>query len=105
MTQTSLFDAPPTAGSHRHADPATSVAAARSMTGEHLNAMQAEVLDALVELGGEGTLDDVIARTGRFPHTTSRRLTDLEQAGVIRKTDRTRAGRSGRQQTVWVVVR
>ena len=105
MSQESLFSALPTMGSARVADPSTSRDAAASMVGEHLNARQFEVLHALVECGGEATLDDVIARTGRYPHTTSRRLTDLEQAGVIRKTDRARAGRSGRQQIVWEVVR
>ena len=100
----SLFDDAPRTGTARKADPPTSQAAAQSMVGEHLNARQFEVLHALVDCGGEATLDDVIARTGRYPHTTSRRLTDLEQAGAIRKTDRTRAGVSGRQQIVWEVV-
>jgi hypothetical protein len=104
VDQPSLFATIPQTGTSRRDDPATSHAAAQSMYGEHLNAMQGEVLYALINCGGEGTLDDVTARTGRYPHTTSRRLTDLEQAGVIRKTTRTRAGRSGRQQIVWEVL-
>ena len=104
MSQETLFSALPTMGSARVADPITSRQAAERMEGAHLGNRQFEVLHALVDAGGSGTLDDVVARTGRYPHTTSRRLTDLEQAGAIRKTDRTRAGVSGRQQIVWDVV-
>ena len=100
----SLFDSLPRTGTARKRDPITSRQAAEAMAFEHLNARQYEVLHALIDCGGSGILDDVVARTGRYPHTTSRRLTDLEQAGAIRKTSRTRAGVSGRQQTVWEVV-
>lgn len=94
----------PTKGTARKADPETSRQAAQSMHGDHLADRQQEVLDALVRLGGRGTLDDVVAITGRERGSTSRRLTDLSQAGVIRRTWETRPGRSGRPQTVWAVI-
>ena len=101
--QPSLFSAPPTLGTARKADPPTSKAAAESLTGPVLGAMQEEVLAALVDRGGHGTLDDVVGITGREKGATSRRLTDLERGGLIRRTDRTRPGRSGRAQIVWLV--
>ena len=100
----SLFAHAPRSGTARKRDPITSRQAAEAMAFDHLSARQFETLHALIDCGGSGILDDVVARTGRYPHTTSRRLTDLEQAGAIRKTARTRAGVSGRQQIVWEVV-
>lgn len=101
-TQASIFDAPITHGTHRKADPPTSIAAAR----KDRTGLQAEVLDALVAAGGRGTLDTVCdALPTRLRSSLSRRLTDLRDSGVIRMTDDAMPGHYGQPVAVWEVTR
>ncbi|HET7736432.1 MAG TPA: hypothetical protein VFK52_10680 [Nocardioidaceae bacterium] len=100
-----LFDAPPTLGTARKSDPATSVAAARA---KRPALDQQRAFDALVANGGAGTIDDVCAHfaaigVARDRGSLSRRLTDLEAAGRIRRTDDTVPGSRGRCVAVWRV--
>ena len=106
MSQPTLFDAPPTQGTHRKADPPTSREAAKR-TRPALD--QQRALAALVANGGEGTIDTVcehFARIGvvRDRGCLSRRLNDLETARKIRKTDRTVDGSRNRSVRVWEVL-
>lgn len=105
MTDLTLFDAPVTAGTHRHADPPTSTAAAKA-TRPALD--QQRAFDALVANGGHGTIDDVCAHFAaiggaRDRGCLSRRLTDLETGGRIAKTEATVMGSRGRHVVVWEV--
>lgn len=97
-----LFPAAPTRGTARQADPATSEAAAKA---KNPSADQSRCLAALVANGGTGTIDTVCAVvTDRDRGCLSRRLTDLESAGMIAKTDRTVTGSRGREVTVYEVI-
>jgi hypothetical protein len=100
-----LFDAPITAGTHRHADPPTSKAAAKA-TRPALD--QQRTFDALVANGGTGTIDTVaehfaLIGVARDRGCLSRRLTDLETGGYIAKTTDTVTGSRGRPVVVWQV--
>lgn len=98
----SLFDAPVTAGTSRHADPASSHEAAKAKRPAH---DQEAIHAALVANGGTGTLDTAcMALPDRDRGSVSRRLTDLEMAGRIRNTGRFVPGSRGRCVSVWVVV-
>lgn len=97
----SLFDAQVTSGTHRHRDPITSVLAAHA---KDPGPDQAAILAALVANGGHGTLDTACdALPHRDRGCCSRRLTDLETGGLIRKTDRMELGNRGRLISVWEV--
>ena len=102
-TQTTIFDAPVTRGTHRHSDRLTSIAAAQAVRPER---DQERVLAALVAAGGTGTIDDVCAQVDdRDRGCLSRRITDLSTRGLVRDTGRTVVGSRGRAVTVWEVVR
>lgn len=99
----SLFDAPITAGTHRHGDPITSTLAAQA---KDPGPDQAAALAALVANGGTGTLDTACAALpSRDRGCVSRRLTDLEADGAIRATGEHVEGAYGRPLAVWTVVR
>ena len=103
MTQSTLFDAPVTAGTHRHTDGYTSTAAAKA---KDPGPDQAAIYAALVAQGGRGTLDDACrALPTKDRGCVSRRLTDLEQGGLIRQTQDVVRGSRGRDICVWEVVR
>lgn len=102
----SLFDQPVTAGTHRHADPHTSTEAAKA---KDPGPDQRQCLRAILANGGTGTIDTVCSwfagmRIDRDRGALSRRLTDLEAGGFIRKTDRTEVGTRGRSVIVWEVL-
>lgn len=102
-----LFDTAITRGTHRQRDPATSIAAAKSVIP---GPDQQRCLDALRRNGGEGTVDtvcDYFFTLGirRDRGALSRRLTDLEKGELIAKTDRSVIGTRGKAVTVWQVVR
>lgn len=107
MTDTpTLFDAPITRGTHRRHDPHTSVEAAKSV---NPGPDQSRCLAALVANGGSGSIDTVCRwfdRLGiaRDRGALSRRLTDLEAAALIAKSDRTEVGTRGRSVIVWTVL-
>lgn len=107
MTAPTLFDAAPTLGTARKADPATSAAAAKA---KRPALDQQRAFDALVANGGTGTIDDVCAHfaaigIARDRGSLSRRLTDLEAGGRIVRTVDTVLGGRGRYVAIWRVVR
>lgn len=102
-TQTNLFDAPVTRGTHRRNDRQTSIDAAKAVRPER---DQERVLAALVAAGGMGTIDDVCDQIDdRDRGCLSRRITDLSVRGLVVDTGRTVVGSRGRQVTVWRVIR
>lgn len=89
----------PAQGAARSTDPATSSAAARSVDprGQHR-----EIMRLLRELGSANRYE--IASAGRLTeYQVGRRLSELEQAGLIQWTGVTRAGSTGRSQRVFEV--
>lgn len=89
--------APPPAPAARRSDPATSKAAARAaatFVSEH----HQRILDAL-DFGC--TCHELAALTGLDHVAIARRLPELEAAGRVRKTGKTRPAANGRQCTVW----
>lgn len=104
--QPSLFDAPPTAGTHRKRDPQTSVDAAAAVD---VPARAQQVYDALATRPSgaiPAELVDILRATddGWQQNWVGRRLDDLEQVGLARRTGVTRVGRYGRKQIEWVAV-
>lgn len=104
-TNPTLFDA-----AVRASDPPTSIEAGESMVGEGLRAGQAEVLDALIRLGGTGIAWDItetiqLQRRTAQQGCTAKRLGELEELGRVRRTSSTLPGPTGRGQTVWELVR
>lgn len=77
----------------RTENPETSKAAARScreLRGEH----HALILDALAD--GNANADELAPRCGLTRHQIGRRLGELENAGLVRKTGAARPSASGR---------
>lgn len=85
--------------SYRATDPETSRLASAESNAKANN--RTKVLDALAQLGTATRSE--IAQAARLPDDscTSRRLRDLEEAGLVRKTGVVRAGASGASQSVW----
>lgn len=113
----SLLDQPEMSGAPvgrmaRRSDPATSHAAAESMTPEVLSKQRTQVLWAACDVhrrnGAAGaTAWDVVRRlsfTGHAPQQSvvARRLDDLEVLGLVERTELTRPGSSSRHLMVWV---
>lgn len=101
IVQTSIFDAPPTLGTHRKADRPTSVAAARSV---QPGPDQQRCLEAFIN--GTATIDSVcehfeVLGIRRDRGSLSRRLTDLADAGFIRDSGEVVRGSRSRDVTVW----
>lgn len=93
-------------GTHRHADPRTSIEAAKA---KDPGPDQSRALAALVANGGSGSIDTVCQwfdslGIRRDRGALSRRLTDLEAAALIAKSDRTEVGTRGRSVVVWEVL-
>lgn len=88
----------------RAGDPRTSHAAAAVVT-EHLPDLEAAVLKSVASAGRVGkNLDEVCDDTGLDKVTASPRFKPLETKGRILRAAFTRAGRSGKQQTVWIAI-
>jgi predicted transcriptional regulator len=62
--------------------------------------MMARILIAL-RSAGPATRTEISRMTGFSDYQTSKRVSDLANKGLIRDTGKTRAGPSGREQTVW----
>ena len=84
--------------SHRQ-DPATSRDAADSMISA-AKTQRLKVLRALMD-HGPMTAFEINDLFGWDYATASRRLPELEEGGLVRKTEEVRATRSGRTATVW----
>lgn len=101
--QTNLFDAPITRGSARKTDPHTSQAARDVVK---VGPRQAECLAALEAAGGRGTVDTVMhAFPRRLRNSMSKRLSELDEMGLIRKTGESVIGDFDAPVTVWEIVR
>lgn len=101
--QPDLFNhqAPPRALA-RARDPQTSHLAAASLDSQ-LPDLERVVLRAVIKGGALGrTLDETCDETGLDKVTASPRFRPLQRKEHIREAEFTRAGKSGRQQTVWV---
>lgn len=100
--QASIFDAPITAGTARRSDPITSHLAAQQVKPGKAHAA---IIAHLAELGGSGTLDDACDALPKLLRSSvSRRLSDLEAMGRIRKSGRIVSGedaRYGQPLIVW----
>jgi transcription initiation factor IIE alpha subunit len=87
---------------HKHArsgDPGTSHAAAKSIVTAAKGQCR-EILDVLM-LGKPMTQDELAEVLGIDGHRISKRLPDLEHAGLAHTTGEERKGLSGRYQRVW----
>ncbi len=85
--------------SYRATDPETSRLASVDTPTKANNRQKA--YEALQRLG-EGTRSEIAREAGLADDsTTSRRLSDLEELGLIVKTGETRRGASGAAQSVW----
>lgn len=105
IEQPDLFSfKPPERALARAADPRTSFAAAAAVT-KHLPDLEATVLKSVAAAGRVGrNLDEVCADTGLDKVTASPRFKPLEGKGFILRAAFTRAGRAGKQQTVWIAI-
>lgn len=90
----------------RHIDPITSAAAAESIR-PALGAECSRVLEVIRERRSatQWEIKQHLASAGveRDGNCIARRCTDLRDAGLIVESGETRPGRTGRQQTVWVL--
>ena len=103
MQQPDLFS--PERALARASDPRTSHAAAHAVT-ERLPDLEAAVFNSVVAAGRVGkNLDEVCADTGLDKVTASPRFKPLEGKGFILRAAFTRAGKAGKQQTVWIAIR
>lgn len=103
MTQPDLFGNPsePDPPAQRHS--ATSVAAA-SAAKEFAPLLRNKLLALLQRVGAYGLTDEEMQRELAMDANTQRpRRRELEQAGMVRDSGKTRETRSGRRATVWVV--
>lgn len=97
MTQPDLFVDPPF---QRHS--ATSLAAAEAIQPK-LGALQAWVLDYIRACKHYGATDEQMQHAMSLGANTQRpRRRELQLAGLIKDSGRTRATASGRQAVVWV---
>lgn len=83
----------------RASDPATSHAAADSMT--HAAGMQRALILNALKAHGPMTADELDALLGLRPSTSGRRLIELVRDGTVAITDETRPTRSGREAQVY----
>lgn len=82
----------------------TSVAAAELIE-PHANTLQAEVLEYLRIMGGDGATDEQMQEMLMLNPSTQRpRRIELVKAGLVIDSGRTRKTASGRQAMVWVAV-
>lgn len=89
----------------RKTDPATSHAAARSMS--HTNYNEKLILQALIRLpNNEGTCYEIASQIGdAMDHVkVDRSMRLLVRHGFVVETGRTRSGESGRQCIIWKLV-
>lgn len=97
MKMPTLFDTPP---AQRHSP--TSVAAACAIKPD-ANTLRAKVLACIQEYGDFGATDERIQEMLGMNGSTQRpRRRELQQAGLIRDSGRTRLTRSNRHAVVWV---
>jgi len=82
-------------------DPDTSHEAADQMRGRKASALETRVYEALRNLGGFGTSEEVADHLGLDLQSISPRFCPMETLGLIRRTTRRKAGKSGRQRIVW----
>ena len=88
----------------RRTDPATSDAAAQSVTPE-LPRLENVVLDALKRRGDRGaTTNELATLTGMSLVTISPRIRPLVRKNLVEDSGDRRAGASGRKSTVWRAV-
>jgi len=80
----------------------TSAAAADSLDGDTLNAMQRRVLELLQATPGGLTDEEMQRRLGMIPSTQRPRRIELARRGLV-VADGTRKASSGRWATVWRV--
>ncbi|MBD3262492.1 MAG: hypothetical protein GF334_12640, partial [Candidatus Altiarchaeales archaeon] len=81
----------------------TSKKAAKSME-EAAPSLRQKVYNYLVALGTKGATDDELEQLTELKHqTVSARRRELVIDGYVRDSGETRASRSGRQATIWVV--
>lgn len=104
--QLGLFDAPATRGASRRNGPETSRDAGRSVSGHVLRDQQALVLSAV--RGGSTAYEawhHLVGTTSYLlkENVVSKRLGELEDRGVLRRTDERRPGSTGRMQIVFVL--
>lgn len=107
-----LFDAP-TTGTFRRSDPPTSVAAAQSLDPATMHIELRRVYAAIARHGDHGATAGEITRAlaaeghDRQRNCISRRVTDLVDGGLVRRTDRVRRldRKGARDETVWQVTR
>ena len=98
--QLHLFDRSPEPPAQRHS--ATSKAAAENIKPARPT-LRARVLELIRASGSAGLTDDQIqSLTGMNPSTQRPRRIELQEAGLIRDSGKTRPTRSKRQATVWV---
>ena len=81
-------------------DPDTSHDAADQMRGRKASALETRVYEALRALGG-GTSEEVADHLDIDLQSISPRFAPMETLGLIRRTTRRKAGKSGRQRIVW----
>lgn len=84
-----LFDSPGVALA-RNTDPGTAHAAATAVAGSTAQKLQALVLQALEELGGEATTTEISNHTGTQRRAISPRMKPLMRLGKVEDTGRTR---------------
>ncbi len=84
----------------RNVDPATSHDAADRVP-EFADGHFRKILDALEDLRRPSTFYEIADFCGIQAHAVGKRLSELETAGLIYRTDETRATPSGRQAHVW----
>lgn len=92
----------PTGATSRRGDPRTSKAAPPSAP--VISALQQAVMDAIRAAGDDGLTDDELCLS--MPHvcegTAKKRRCEVERAGAVRDSGRTRPTRTGRQAIVWI---
>ncbi len=112
--QSSLFVGPgspgnsvpyrPSASSASSASSATSLAAAHALTVQGAISKRERVFNCISAARYGRTDEEISLETGIVKDTVRPRRVDLQTAGRIKDSGRTRPGVSGRQFTVWVVV-
>lgn len=103
--QGSLFPPMVERGASRQRGPATARAAARSMSGDVLRSQQRTVLEVV---GDDATAYEVVVAIGARggfiqQNVAARRLFELEERGMVRRTDETRPGYTARELIVFAV--
>ena len=102
VTQLDIFDSPGKPGGVRTTDPHTSHLASEAVK-RFGGGQRGRVLAAL-DAAPEGLTDfELSLRTGIPRHVAARRRKDLEQAGLVVATDRTRPTDTGCLAVVWRV--